>query len=347
MENALLPFLILTLLLNLRPAESPDPACQNTCGSLTVKYPFGTGHGCGSPRFHPYVTCVHVQDHDELVLATHTGSYLVTSISYTTSTLIISPPYMSTCTSMKPSPNLGLDWSGPFELGSSTFVLLHCNPPATSLTIKGSPICDPSSSNLCASMYACPAVLTLGLPLFSPTNTCCVYSPANFDSKGELDLQALKCSGYAPVVSLGDYPTDPTQWEYGVELKYTQGAFESNHMDTKCPTCENSGGVCGYDDSPSLAFVCVCGGGYNTTTDCYTYNQLEGIFWSSASSPSRKDRWSNLFYSGLVLFAAACSMNQSLRSFFLQVGINPRTNLQRRKDHVKVENKGLLSILHT
>ncbi|KAI3412751.1 uncharacterized protein J3R85_016960 [Psidium guajava] len=322
MEHALLPFVILTLLLDLRPAESLDPACRNTCGSLAVKYPFGTGYGCGSPRFHPYVTCVHGQDRDELVLATHTGTYPVTSISYTTSTLIISPPCMSTCTSMKPSPNLGLDWSGPFELGSSTFVLLDCNPPTTSLTVKGSPICDPSSSNLCALMYACPAVLTLGLPPFSPTNTCCVYSPANFDSKGELNLQALGCSGYAPVASLGDNPTDPTRWEYGVELKYTQGAFDRNHMDTKCPTCENTGGVCGYG-SPSLAFVCVCGAGYNTSTDCNIYNQAEGITGSSASFPSRMNRWSNLSYSGLVLIAAACSMNQSLRRLFFQVGINP------------------------
>ncbi|XP_030528348.2 uncharacterized protein LOC115739413 [Rhodamnia argentea] len=322
MERALTLCFVLTLLLNLQPAESPDPACRNTCGSLTVKYPFGTGYGCGSPRFHPYVTCFHAQDRHELVFATHTGLYPITSISYTTSTLIISPPYMSTCTSMKPSPNLGLDWSGPFELGSSTFVLLHCDPSTTSLTVKGSPICDRSSPNLCSSMYACPAVLALGLPPFSPTNTCCVYSPANFDGKGELDLQALECSGYAPVVSLGDYPTDPTQWEYGVELKYTQGAFESNHMDTKCPTCENSGGACGYD-SPSLAFLCVCGGGYNTSTDCNIYNQVEGIIWSSASFPSRKNRWSNLGYSGLVLTAAACSMNQSLRKLFFQVGINP------------------------
>lgn len=321
MEPALLPFIILALLLHLRPAESPDPACRNACGSLTVKYPFGTGYGCGSPRFHPYVTCVHGQDDDTLVLTTHTGSYPVTSISYTTSSLIISPSDMSTCTSMKPSPNLGLDWSGPFELGSSTFVLLHCKSPNTSLTIKDLSICDHGSSNLCASMYACPAILALGLPLFSPTDTCCVYSPANFNSKGELDLQAWECDGYAPVLTLGDYPTDPARWEYGVELKYTQGAFDSNHMDTKCPTCENSGGVCGYD-SPSLAFVCVCGGGYNTSTDCHPYNEVQGIIWSSASFPSRMDRWSNLGYSGLVLFAAAYSMNRSLRRFFFHVGIN-------------------------
>lgn len=38
---------------------------------------------------------------------------------------------------------------------------------------------------------------------------------------------------------------------------------------------------------------------------------------------SGKNRWSNLSYNGLVLIAAACSMNQSLRRLFFQVGINP------------------------
>ncbi|KAK9949564.1 hypothetical protein M0R45_005081 [Rubus argutus] len=56
----------------------------------------------------------------------------------------------------------------------------------------------------------CPSVTGLDLPLFPPTNTCCVYSPGNLDAKGELDLRGLKCKGYTSVVSLGDYPTDPS-----------------------------------------------------------------------------------------------------------------------------------------
>ncbi|KAK9271846.1 hypothetical protein L1049_002211 [Liquidambar formosana] len=237
------PILFIILFTSQLTLASSDPACRTTCGSLPVKYPFGTGYGCGSPLFHPYITCT--ADTDHFILTTHTGSYPITSISYTTSTLIITPPLMSTCTTMQFSPNLGLDWASPFQLGPSTFILLSCPPPTSSLTIKGSPVCDPSSSHLCASIYTCPAVVTLGLPLFPPTNTCCVYSPANLNTKGELDLHGLDCAGYASVVSLGEYQTDPNGWVYGVALKYNHGGLDNYNTATTCGGCERSGGVCG------------------------------------------------------------------------------------------------------
>ncbi|KAL0302215.1 UNVERIFIED_CONTAM: hypothetical protein Sangu_3112400 [Sesamum angustifolium] len=172
----------------------------------------------------------------------HTGSYPITFISYTDSTLTISPPCMSNCTSMQPAPpKFGLDWAGPFQLGSSTFILLACS----SSTIKGNPICDPSSAYLCPSIYTCTGVVSLGLPLFPPTNSCCVYSPANLDPNVELDIRELKCGGYTSVVSLGDLPTDPGQWLYGVALKYTLGGLDSYNIAPSCRACEMSGGVCG------------------------------------------------------------------------------------------------------
>uniref|UniRef100_A0A2P2N0J5 Wall-associated receptor kinase C-terminal domain-containing protein n=1 Tax=Rhizophora mucronata TaxID=61149 RepID=A0A2P2N0J5_RHIMU len=193
---------------------------------------------------------------------------------------------MSACTSMHPSTNLGLDWASPFQLGPSTLVLLGCPAQTSSLTIKGSPVCDASSSYLCASIYTCPAVIGLGLPLFPPTNTCCVYSPANLNSKGELDLGALKCMGYTSVVSFRDYPTDPTRWEYGVVLKYKSGAFDDYYMDSKCNTCESSGGLCGYAP-PGNSFVCLCKNGINSTTDCNGYTLVQGLTWNSSYLPSR------------------------------------------------------------
>jgi hypothetical protein len=67
--------------------------------------------------------------------------------------------------------------------------------PTSSLTL-----CDPSYSHLCASLYTCLAIVSVGLPLFPPTN---------LNGKGELDLHALNCNGYSSVVSMGQYPTDP------------------------------------------------------------------------------------------------------------------------------------------
>ena len=293
--------LVIILLFTPQLTLAQDPACQSTCGNLRVKYPFGTGDGCGSPRFQPYVTCK--PGGDQLLLTTHTGSYPITSISYTTSTLTITPYDMSTCISMhRCSSILGLDWASPFQLGPSTFILISCTPPTSSLTL-----CDPSYSHLCASLYTCPAVVSVGLPLFPPTNTCCVYSPANLNGEGELDLRALKCDGYASVVSMGQYPTDPSQWEYGVALKYVNGVLDNNIIDTKCNACEMSGGVCGYAPLAGDSFICVCKGGYNTTMDCYSsYAQNQGVFWSAASSPTGNLQDPLLFvHQLLLLFSVA------------------------------------------
>ncbi|KAF9623755.1 hypothetical protein IFM89_005262 [Coptis chinensis] len=254
-------------------------SCQNKCGSLQVNYPLGTGSGCGSPLFNPYVSCA--GGGDKLLLTTHTGSYPITSISYSTSSLTITPPSMSTCNSMQSSPNFGLDWPSPFQLGPSTFILLSCPPPTSSLTIKGTPICDDTvNSHLCGLIHTCPAMVSLGLSIFAPTNTCCVYSPANLNSMGDLDLKSLKCASYVSVVSLGDVPTDPSSWVYGITLKYNQVGVDNSNIATRCEACRKSDGICGYAP-PRNNFLCVCKSGVNSSTDCY--NQLPAPFWSSNS----------------------------------------------------------------
>ncbi|KAK7399566.1 hypothetical protein VNO78_10751 [Psophocarpus tetragonolobus] len=261
--------------------ESP---CRDTCGSSQVKYPLGTGPGCGSPLLSPYISCGWNGSGEQLFLKTHTGSYPISSISYGTSTLTVTPPSMSTCSSMQPSPsNFGLDWASPFQMGSSSFLLLSCRP---SLSLS-SPLCDPSFHYLCASLYTCPSVLSLGLPLFPPTNTCCVYSPANLNANSDLDLNTMKCAAYSSLLSLGDNPTDPTHWLYGVSLKFSiGGAFDHNSVTTKCSSCESTGGVCGFAP-PSNAFLCVCKGSYNTSLDCsptYNYNHNHDYVSDSSSS---------------------------------------------------------------
>ncbi|XP_077243053.1 uncharacterized protein LOC143883593 [Tasmannia lanceolata] len=79
------------------------------------------------------------------------------------------------------------------------------------------------------------------------------------------------------MVSLGDFPADPSQWEYGVSLKFDQGALDNYGLASACTGCEKSGGVCGYTP-PYNYFVCVCNNGINTSSDC----QGQLGFWSSA-----------------------------------------------------------------
>ncbi|URE00518.1 hypothetical protein MUK42_21406 [Musa troglodytarum] len=274
--------------------------CSNKCGSIDVRYPFGTGCGCGSPHFYPSVTCIPGgndddnsagdSDHDDkeqLVLATHTGRYPITSISYSAATLTIAPPLMSTCSSMHPSaPNIGLDWSAPFQLASSVFVLLACPAPTSSLASHGNLICDAASGpRLCGALLECPSVASLGLPLFAPTNTCCVYSPVSLGPKGDLDLQGLGCAAYASVASLGPTPMDPSTWDYGVSLKYGEAEIEVDGLAEACAACERSDGVCGYEP-PKNYFVCVCKSGVNSSTDCYGQKEDLTDFWRSTGNAS-------------------------------------------------------------
>ncbi|KAM2554602.1 hypothetical protein TB2_018707 [Malus domestica] len=326
---ALSLFILLLLVFNhgyITTAFAADsPACKPTCGSLQLRYPFGTGPGCGSPIFQPYITCAFINNQQQLLLlTTHTGSYPITSISYASQTLILTPPSMSNCTSMQPSSsNFGLDWASPFQLGPSTFILLSCQPPTSSLTLKpsGIPVCDPSYSYLCASIYTCPSVVGLGLPLFPPTNTCCVYSPGNLDAKGELDLNGLKCASFTSVVSLGDYPTDPVRWEYGVALKYSHGGLDSGIVDTKCKSCEMSDGVCGYRVDDHDQFLCVCKNGYNTSSDCHNnYTPDSELLWGSGACDNHLPvniwkMWSALV-AGLMIIMLEREMAFTWKCFF-------------------------------
>lgn len=150
---------------------------------------------------------------------------------------------MSTCTAMHPSPNFGLDWASPLQPTTSRFLLLACSSPAASLTYQGqTQLCDASYAHLCAALYSsCPSLTSLGLPLFSPPTSCCVYSPANLGPHGDLDVEGLGCVGWTSVVSLGEVPTDPTRWEYGVVLKFDGG--DGFGFGAACSECEKSGGV--------------------------------------------------------------------------------------------------------
>lgn len=78
------------------------------------------------------------------------------------------------------------------------------------------------------------------------------------------------------MVSLGEYPTDPSRWEYGVTLQFSDGGLDNYNFATACEACEKSKGACGYAP-PSNYFVCVCKNGVNTSTDCY--GQVD--YWNS------------------------------------------------------------------
>ncbi|KAL4186557.1 hypothetical protein AMTRI_Chr09g14670 [Amborella trichopoda] len=268
--------LILFLLATPFSASESTPTswpCQDHCGSLPVRYPLGTGPGCGDPRFAASVSC----KNNQFLFTTHTGSYPILSIDYAQSRMLVSDPRMSTCMAMQSSSGFALDWAAPFQLDGSVFALLACNDPSR-LVHDGSSLCDMASSHICSSLGGCAAMSTLGVQPFSPeaASTCCVYAPINLGPAHEVNLTLLGCKGYAAVAGFGDTPTDPARWSYGVALHYSYG-LGNGYLPAVCDACQRSGGACGYaGTSLRVSFVCVCKTGVNTTSDCYAQQGLWG-----------------------------------------------------------------------
>ncbi|KAK4753547.1 hypothetical protein SAY87_001651 [Trapa incisa] len=248
---------------------------HDTCGSMPVKFPFGTGFGCGHPDFSRYIRCSSSSSSssDTLQFSSGNGVYGVSSIDYSTGTLVLDDPLMSTCSSMQNSGGFSLDRTSPFTLtDGNLFVLLGCS--------RTSPVFDPdedlcdtgSPTRVCEGLYSCGAVSGIGLRKNGPTSTCCVYeSPTRFGSGGySLDIQKLQCSSYSTVYGFGDDRGDPMKWKFGISLKYN----DSYHTDS-CKDCESSGGLCGFSGLGE-SFACICPNGVNSTSNCYG----RGYAWS-------------------------------------------------------------------
>ncbi|KAL9855942.1 putative wall-associated receptor kinase, galacturonan-binding domain-containing protein [Arabidopsis thaliana] len=208
-------------------------ACQKTCGQIPIKYPLGTGSGCGDPRFTRYITCD--PDQQTLTLTTHTGSYPITSVDYAKQEIYVTDPSMSTCACTRPSHGFGLDWDAPFSFHDDTVL--------RSLTV--------------------PAISLINLQV----STCCVYVPLDLGPSFEMDLNKLKCSSYSGFYNLGPgQESHPENWNYGIALKYKFNVFDE--YPGVCGSCERSNGACGFN-TQSSSFVCNCPGGINTTSDCF------------------------------------------------------------------------------
>lgn len=238
--------------------------CQKTCGSIPIRYPFGTGPGCGDPHFQSYVVC----NQQQLSFFTHRGCYPITSIDYDNRVLYISDPSMSTCSCTQPSKGFSLDWNAPFSFHDSTiFALLDCsvaNSPIYTPTNSTFPPCDPHGAGICSLLYSCQAVSSrIGMPV----STCCVYSPVDLGPSFAMDLGKLQCGSYSGLYGFNGQESNPGAWQYGVALKYKFN-FDNDYPSI-CAACEKSNGVCGYNVGPYNTFSCNCPGGFNTSTDCF------------------------------------------------------------------------------
>ncbi|XP_047959284.1 wall-associated receptor kinase 3 [Salvia hispanica] len=288
-----------SILIIILPYLVSSQTCQNTCGQVPIKYPFGTGAGCGEPRYTPYVTCTG----EQLTFTTHTGCYTITTIDYSNQVMYISDPTMSTCSCTQPSKGFGLDWDAPFSFHDSTvFALLGCSTtssPIYSVSEDGGsngnttfPMCDSEGGSVCSLLYSCEAIGRLSLPI----TTCCVYTPVDLGPSFEMDLQKLQCTSYSALYGFNGQESNPAGWKYGIAIKYKFNY--NNDYPTLCATCEKSGGVCGYKSSPDKAFTCNCPDGLNRTMDCFY-----GGTWShgSRSIPWKAEALSLIGFSWFIM----------------------------------------------
>ncbi|KAL0336266.1 UNVERIFIED_CONTAM: hypothetical protein Sradi_4838500 [Sesamum radiatum] len=279
------------------PSLISSQTCQKTCGKIPIKYPFGTGPGCGDPRFQPYVTC----SQQQLTFSTHTGCYTITSIDYNNQVIYISDPTMSTCSCTQPSKGFGLDWDAPFSFSDDTvFALLDCSTTSSPISRAGGgnnstfPMCDSQGASICSLLYSCEAISRLSLPI----STCCVYTPVDLGPSFDMNLEKLQCTSYSALVGFNSQETNPEGWKYGIGLKYKFN-FNNDYPEL-CASCEKSNGVCGYNNSPYKSFACNCPDGLNTTTDCF-YGQS----WSHGSRflPWKTGTLLIVFFTFFILFA--------------------------------------------
>lgn len=271
--KTLIIVIFISLVMNL-PASVSSMACQRTCGSQVVKYPFGTGPGCGDPRFQPHVTC-DGQD-GVLTFSTHTGTYPVAAVDYRSQVIYISDPSISTCSCTRPSRGFGLDCDAPFSFHDDTAVaLLGCSG-GTNTSI---PMCDTLAAPICEILSSCQQPITSKANDLHVLDSCCVYAPVDLGPAFEMDLSKLGCVGYSAMYGGGG----ATPWKYGIALRYKFNY--GNEYPDLCDACEKSNGVCGYS-MPSKYFLCNCPGGFNTNSHCLLNSWSNGfsIFpWSLGS----------------------------------------------------------------
>ncbi|CAI9092759.1 OLC1v1028085C1 [Oldenlandia corymbosa var. corymbosa] len=262
----------------LAPSVKPQ-TCQKNCGSVPVKYPFGTGPGCGDIRFQSYVTCNNQQ---QLTFSTHSGCYPITSIDYNKQIMFISDPSMSTCFCSQPSKGFSLDWNAPFSFHDDTvFALLDCSSSSSPIyksmvdanVSNHFPLCDAQGADVCKTLYSCQAISSRVNVV--PGSSCCVYTPVDLGPSFEMDLEKLQCSSYSGLYGFNGQEFNPGAWSYGVAIKY-KFSFDNDYPEM-CAHCEKSNGICGYS-GPYNSYVCYCPNGVNTSSDCFF-----GSAWSISS----------------------------------------------------------------
>ncbi|XP_068664284.1 uncharacterized protein [Aristolochia californica] len=253
----LLLLLVSTMALNLLDAL-PLSVCRNTCGAISINYPFGLDDGCGSPEYRRMLNC----SASDLLFVTPSGSYKVRSIDYDKQTMVIYDPGMSTCNALQPRHDFAMsDLQSVVTPPSpdTVFALLNCSIDSPVLNHYRS-LCFNFSGHSCDELYrACTAFqlfnATTGTGRFPP---CCF---TDFNTLKFMSMNILDCTHYTTVYNIDDLKgVEPMDWLYGIQLSYTA-------PNTGCEHCAKTGGTCGYN-TETEGMICLCSSFVNSSREC-------------------------------------------------------------------------------
>ncbi|XP_066335429.1 uncharacterized protein [Miscanthus floridulus] len=260
---------ILAAMMVLPSTTAGGGVCRESCGDIPVRYPLGIDDGCGSPYYRNMLTCA---DNATLRLRTPSGTYPVAGADYSDPHLVVTDPSMWTCarpfTSVHAAP-FSLDTSTRFSLSPrNDYLFFDCDEarvivaprPASCDRYPGrcDSACD-SAGYLCRNLPGCRGALD------ESNMSCCAYRPRAAES---VRAMLRHCEAYTSVHwrAVGDkFPPYDQVPAYGVRVDFEVP------ITTRCLQCQDKrrgdGGTCGFDPA-TRDFVCICGDGRNSTTDC-------------------------------------------------------------------------------
>ncbi|KAL6592617.1 hypothetical protein ACP70R_049295 [Stipagrostis hirtigluma subsp. patula] len=268
---SLLAILVIVTAVPPRAAVAGVP-CRDSCGGIPIRYPLGIDDGCGSPYYRNMLTCA---DNTTLRLRTPSGTYPVVAADYSDPHLVVTDPSMWTCdrpfTGVHGAP-FSLDTSTRFSLSpKNDYLFFDCDESRVRVSPRPASCdrypdrcdsaCD-SAAYLCRNLPGCGG---RGAPDEESNMSCCAYRPRAAES---LRTMLRHCEAYTSVYwrAVGEkFPPYDQVPEYGVRVDF------EIPVTTRCLQCQDTrrgaGGTCGFDPA-TRDFVCICGDGRNSSTDC-------------------------------------------------------------------------------
>ncbi|KAI3512422.1 hypothetical protein L1887_19738 [Cichorium endivia] len=264
------------------------PLCRNACGNIQIDYPFAIDDGCGAPLYRNMLNCsaafvplstnatssntdLTTPSTTDLFFQTPSGSYKVESIDYSSKTLTIYDPSMSTCTILQPHHDFVLSDVQSALIPPSpdtVFALMNCSIDSPVLNHYKNLCFNLSSDHSCDELYGSCTSFKIFQMLANDTPPACCFT--SYSTVKFMSMNILDCTHYTTFYDADKLKGEkPLDWSYGIKLSY-------GLPDTGCDRCRRSGGACGFDVETE-GTVCICSATVNSTRECGAGTVAGGI----------------------------------------------------------------------